>query len=508
MKSDMKIAYFLDISKGLGGAGNVLLEQAKLMSMIYEVIVIIPCNVDGEINPEYEQRCKKAHIRYRGMTYPTAYNIQNINLLAAKNVMIDIKAMAIEEEVNFFHSVQLNVGVELVSRELNIPHLMNIYFIKSEEFFLTFMDIFPRYHSSDSKLYCRLWAEKLGMKTRCIRPSAPISCMKKKEKKKGALRILMLGGISERKNQMLAIQALEFCRINHVNVSLSIAGNDNSEYAGICKQYLREHGLEDIVHILGFQSDIVPLLERHDCYLCTSVKESFPSSIVESMTYDLTILSTPVDGVPELLRDGINAYISDGYQIEDVANCIMKCFYAYQDGSIKKIHKKAAILWSENFSGDVVRKQLNEYYQFILNDFYRSTRNKLKNRISENDIKQIEIRLCNVGITAEDILSKCYYYACLTKILKPGIVYIWGAGNYGKYAQKLIKILFPEIKILAYIDQNKKLNYLGFPIILPEQIELKKINYIFLGFVQGREKVIEYLEERGLVFNKDIWILP
>ena len=76
----MKIAYFLDIPKGLGGAGNVLLEQAKLMSAVYEVLVIIPCNADGEINPEYERRCKKAHIRYRGMAYSTAYMIQNIDL--------------------------------------------------------------------------------------------------------------------------------------------------------------------------------------------------------------------------------------------------------------------------------------------------------------------------------------------------------------------------------------------------------------------------------------------
>ncbi len=49
----------LDISKGLGGAGNVLLEQAKLISTIHDVIVVIPCNVDGEMNPKYELRCKK-----------------------------------------------------------------------------------------------------------------------------------------------------------------------------------------------------------------------------------------------------------------------------------------------------------------------------------------------------------------------------------------------------------------------------------------------------------------
>lgn len=45
------------------------------MSIIYEVIVNISCNVVDEINPGYEWRCKKAHIRYIGMTYPITYKI-------------------------------------------------------------------------------------------------------------------------------------------------------------------------------------------------------------------------------------------------------------------------------------------------------------------------------------------------------------------------------------------------------------------------------------------------
>lgn len=505
----MKIAYFLDIPKGLGGAGNVLLEQAKLISTIHDVIVVIPCDADGEINPKYELRCKKAHIRYVGMIYSTAYSVQNIDVLNAEKSIKNIKKMAVAEKVDFFHSVQFNIGAELASRELGIPHLMNTYSIRKEEFSLRFMDIFPRYHSCDSLLYCRIWEEGMKIKTRCIRPSAPLSHIKrKKERNKDILKILMLGEICEYKNQILAIQAVELCNKDSIKVSLSIAGNDNLEYAYRCKTYIKNNGLDQFVHILGFQNDVTFLLEEYDCYLCTSTKESFPCSIVEAITYDLTILSTPVAGVPELLKDKINAYISEGYGVEDVANCIMKCFYAYQDGSIEKVHEKATVLWDENFSDDVVRKQLNEYYQFILEDFYKKPRNKLKNEISKNDVKQIEIRLYNKGIMEEDILSKCYYYACLTKILKSGMAYIWGAGNYGKYAQELIKILFPKIEILSYIDQNKKGDYLDIPIILPEQVEWNKVDYVFLGFVQGREKVIEYLEKRKLEYNKDVWILP
>ena len=38
----MKIAFFLDAPRGFGGAASLLLRQAKLMSELYEVIVVIP----------------------------------------------------------------------------------------------------------------------------------------------------------------------------------------------------------------------------------------------------------------------------------------------------------------------------------------------------------------------------------------------------------------------------------------------------------------------------------
>lgn len=504
----MKIAYFLDIPKGLGGAGNVLLEQAKLMSALYEALVIIPCNADGEINPEYERRCKKAHIRYRGMAYSTAYMIQNIDLLNSWKAMKSIQKMAIEEKVDFFHSVQLNIGAELAARELGIPHLMNVYQLRKEEFVLKYMDIFPRYHSCDSQMYCDVWEKYLGAETCCIRPSAILPYIEKKRKSRTGLKILMLGGFAKRKNQMTAIKAVEKCNYDGFKIELTIAGDVNSQYGQKCKDYIKERKLNELIHIVGFQTDIIPLLRSNDCYLCASTEESFPSSIVEAMTYDLTILSTPVAGVPELLKDEVNAYLSSGYEAKDIADCIRRCFYAYQDGSIKAIHKQAEALWNENFSVPVVTRQLDEYYHHILSDFTKCPKRRFEDKISGSTVKQVYMRLTHVGIEDEYILSKCCYYACLGEILKCGKAYIWGAGKYGKYAKQLLEAVLQGIEIIAYIDRIKTGNYLGIPIIHPEQAELQKADYIFIAFEQGKEQAIADLEEKGFGYNRDIWLLP
>lgn len=366
----MKIAYFLDIASGIGGAGNVLLNQAYIMSKFHDVIVVIPCSEKGEINSEYERRCRQAALSYKGIYYNTAFYLQYIDLITARQVQEEIKKFVLREKIKFLHSVQLNIAVELVSRELGIPHLMNAYSLRKEEFVLDCKDILPKYHSCDSFLYCKLWSEEAGMETECIRPSAPLNKIKEKRKENKEIRLLMLGDICKYKNQLTAIQAVEVCRKCGEKIFLTIVGNDDSCYAEVCKSYINKKKLSDIVNVIGFQNNVEPFLNSHDCLICSSERESFPCSIVEAMTYDLTIISTPVAGVPELLVNEKNAFISSGFGLEEIVASIIECIKAYQDGSIKIIHRCARDTWKKNFSRNVVRKNLDKYYTHIIKEYY------------------------------------------------------------------------------------------------------------------------------------------
>lgn len=505
----MKIAYFLDIPKGLGGAGNVLLKQAKIMSSIHDVVVVIPFDEKGKVNPEYSLRCQNAYLRYVGLSYKTAFNLQYIDILAALENVKEIQKWAHEEQIDLFHSVQLNVAVELASRELGIPHLMNIYQLREEEFMFWCMDIFPKYHSSDSLLYCHIWEKNLGVQTCCIRPSSPLFDIHKKERKgKQQLSIVMLGSLCERKNQMMAIYAVENCIKNGEDVKLTIAGDDASEYGRKCREYVEKNYLKNNIFIMGFLSNVEPLLIDNDCYLCTSKDESFPSSIVEAITYDLTIITTPVAGVPELLKDKENAYVSSGYTEQEIENSIMECILGYRNGSVWKLHDKAELLWKRNFSVDIVKKQLNNYYQNIINHYKKEHRKRLEEKISIHDVQKVLEKISEVGEVPWEIRSRCYYYACLEKILGVGNAYIWGAGRFGKFAKELLELLFPQIKLEAYIDRKRQGDYLGIPIISPSEINVENIDYIFLGFAIGREEVLEYLQGLGFQYNRHVWLLP
>ena len=109
----MNIAYFLDTPVGLGGAGNLLLNQAALMAKIYNVWVIIPCNDEGVVNPEYAKRCKKQSIRFQGMNYSTSYDFTGLSIEDLMYRAQTISDFINSNSINLVHSVQLNPQMRL-----------------------------------------------------------------------------------------------------------------------------------------------------------------------------------------------------------------------------------------------------------------------------------------------------------------------------------------------------------------------------------------------------------
>lgn len=502
-----KIAYFLDIPKGLGGAGNLLLQQAKLMSHVFDVIVVVPCNDDGIANDEYIRRCEISHISYKVLKYNTAYNFYDVDFLSALETREQIREWAIEEKITFFHSVQLNIAVEMVARELQIPHLMNIYQLQPDEFKIMYGDLYPQYHLCDSEMYSNLWSNKLGIESKCIRPVAPLNQIEKKDGYSlDDFTIVMLGAVCDRKNQLTAIKAVEKC-IKKYNFRLIIAGNAEGRYANLCKNYVKENGLENKIQFLGFVKDISNILLQSECLLCTSLDESFPSSIVEAVTHDLTIVTTPVAGVPEVFRNGYNSFVSKDFKLDSICESLVECLESYKNGNITRIHLNEELTWKENFAPNTVRKQIEQYYKEIIGRFV-SKENVLKeiSNVVESTFKLLQPIYKNEHI----VKQRCLYYAFLRDRLEAGKSYIWGAGKYGRLAKEILEIIRPDIEIVGFIDRMKEGTYLDTPIICPKDIQYLEVNYVFIGFGYGynQGEVIDFLEKRHFNYNDKVWRVP
>jgi glycosyltransferase involved in cell wall biosynthesis len=122
--------------------------------------------------------------------------------------------------------------------------------------------------------------------------------------------VLLLGSVSARKGQADVVRALaSLPRDEGLNLRIFIAGAlVDQSYRNYIEAAL--DGLENDrraqVKLLGTIPDPSLYYSAADIFVCCSRQESAPRSIVEAMAFGLPVVSTPVDGIPELVQFGFS----------------------------------------------------------------------------------------------------------------------------------------------------------------------------------------------------------
>ena len=141
------ILYFMDNYSALGGAAYTILQQAVLMRRQNKrVTVAVSDYGEGEICQAYLQICQENDIEVVRHTFGVSNQPEDIDILSVLDHYEELRTFIARLKPDILHSVQINPVVELISRELKIPHIMNIYPALPGFFACDYIDIFPRYH--------------------------------------------------------------------------------------------------------------------------------------------------------------------------------------------------------------------------------------------------------------------------------------------------------------------------------------------------------------------------
>jgi N-acetyl-alpha-D-glucosaminyl L-malate synthase BshA len=81
----------------------------------------------------------------------------------------------------------------------------------------------------------------------------------------------------------------------------------------------REFGISDLIHIVGAQEEVVPLLSISDVFLLPSAQESFGLAALEAMACEVPVVASRVGGLPEVIEDGISGFLHPPDDIEAMA---------------------------------------------------------------------------------------------------------------------------------------------------------------------------------------------
>jgi len=72
---------------------------------------------------------------------------------------------------------------------------------------------------------------------------------------------------------------------------------------------IKQLGLQNHFHLLGFRTDVVDLLNLFDVFVLPSLYEGLPNVVLEAMACHKPVIATGVDGTVEAVEDGITGYI-------------------------------------------------------------------------------------------------------------------------------------------------------------------------------------------------------
>lgn len=177
------------------------------------------------------------------------------------------------------------------------------------------------------------------------------------------LHLLYMGEISNRKGAFDLLSAINKEKeYFDSRLKLRMGGN---EVDGNIKEYIRTNKLENIVSYEGWIAGEhkTECLNWADVYILPSYNEGLPIAILEAMSYSHPVISTPVGGIPEIIKNDHNGIlVKPGSQQE-----IIKAIKYYIENKDKiKSHGLNGYGIVENFFPEKVFADLSEIYENLL----------------------------------------------------------------------------------------------------------------------------------------------
>lgn len=169
--------------------------------------------------------------------------------------------------------------------------------------------------------------------------------------------MIYLAELSKRKNQLWLINALTSLMKENPKFHLLLAGQDSLN--GKCQQLVKDLGLEDNIHFLGYRKDIAQLLKISDLAVSSSLQEGLPVNIMEAMCAGLPVVVTDCRGNRDLLQYDDRLVVrkndADGLQREIVE--------IYNSRILQKELVRSGVRTIEAYFLPVIMKKMSSLYR-------------------------------------------------------------------------------------------------------------------------------------------------
>ncbi len=319
---------FVTHYQGMYGANKSMCRLILELRDNYNINPVVLLRMDGSI-------CDflvKNHIRYivspfywwvfegKGLKQRTHNILKQIRNFSRVNKIIQ-KLEGIHIDLVYSNSITINIGIQ-ISRRLNCRHLWYIReTLTAYGFKFSLGNMASKYilkQGADRYVviseYLKKWyshllpPDKVIMIYNGIEPSFPL---RKLNSYNIHLNLCILGILSNQKNQMEALKALDLIintkRID--NVRLHLIGGKRDDYFHLLERFIEEKGLKNYVVFHGHIDNVYNLLQGMNLGLVSACDEGFGRVTIEYMINRMPVIVSNSGANTELIEQGLNGEI-------------------------------------------------------------------------------------------------------------------------------------------------------------------------------------------------------
>ena len=138
------------------------------------------------------------------------------------------------------------------------------------------------------------------------------------------MRLLCVGRLTPAKCQVLVVQACAQLRDAGVAFSMTFVGEGPDRPR--VEAAIAEHRLGSLVTLTGAltQAGVREALARADVFVLPSLAEGIPVVLMEAMASGVPCVSTPVNGIPELIEHGVGGLLATPGDVNSLATQLMR----------------------------------------------------------------------------------------------------------------------------------------------------------------------------------------
>ena len=170
----------------------------------------------------------------------------------------------------------------------------------------------------------------------------------------------VVGMIAPLKPQKAPFDFIKVAEVVHrlrPDVQFLVVGD--GELRGAMETEVDRLGLSDVVRMLGWRRDSAEIMRCLNVFVLTSLWEGLPRVYLEALASGVPVVGTRVDGVSEVVREGINGYLVDPGNVPALADRVL--FLLGNPQAAVRMGGAGESLPSEFDIFEMVRRQEKEY---------------------------------------------------------------------------------------------------------------------------------------------------